>query len=1127
VIFDKRWSPGRKDTAARQVCDGTLTSTNMIDTNSPLRRPALPAVLLALLAAIVAPDARGGVRFQPVAAPPGADTSALAPDGGTLWAGTSRGVWQLSAGAFVFDGLSGRKILSLAVSDSFVWAATGDGLWKRGADGVWSKETLPGSPSLVNAVFFDGASLWAGGDTVLKRTGGVWSALPSPGGIVVSFAAFSGDVVAGRATNGAVRYSGAAATPLVAGMGPGEGAQALAVLGGTLWAGTSLGVYSWTGAAWSLDLAFGVHDVRALAVAGGALHAATFDAGVFKKSGPDWSALNGGLSIASAKSLALLGSDLYAGTSGGPVYRLLGSSWTDAGSGLYASVVSDAVTVTTQPGAETHAIVAAAGAGVVDLGDPVPLNLLPPGCGGALAVADLAPPTGRSLLVATNCGPLAGASFSPAAAGLPAGVNPTSLAPTSAGDIAAGTSSAGIYRFSSGSWTSDNAGLSPNASVFTIRQVGAELLAGAGLGVVRRGSGGSWDDSSQGLPFGAAVASLGGPGTPMGPAFAGLLGGGVYRRDGFVWRKDSVGLTSASIFSIDLAGPLWSAAGTAGVARKQAGTWQPETAGLPKGADARVVRAGPGNTLLLGTAGNGLFTAATEPYTEALPVVLDVTGGTGVRFRTELTIGNRGPDAVVSVTFQPAPGFGPASAGGTVPVSIPSGTEIRAADALAFLRALGLEIPSATPASPIAGSLTFSADAGGAPSPATSGLYAYARSFAPGAAGGSYGVFLDGTSDLDAAEDEAYVYGLRTVSGVSRSNLAATHLAGVSGDPITLEVQVYAASGAPAGTVLSRTLVPGEWFQWNGVLERAGLPDGAYGYARIRRVAGTGPFLAYGVVNDAETSDGAILPMFRPGGRSAARKLIVPVVVDAFGEAGSHFTTELTLANDGLISTPVDLVYRPAPGFGSATGAAVVTVSLLAYQQTTIPNIIQYLRDHGVSIPDPATGGPQAGTLAVTFRSLQSLDSPRTVALARTSTPNPDGATGGTFGVSYSAVPSGGGARTTAVVPGLAQDATVRSNLAVLYAGGGSGGPIGLSVVLHDAATGATAGVPLSLTLNAGDWFQWTKVLEKAGAAPGTTKAYAVITRTSGDDTFFAYGVLNDAVTSDGSYLAMIPSAEY
>ena len=143
--------------------DGTLTSTKMIETHSPRRRLALLSGLVALLSALTAPDARAGVRFQPVAAPSGADTSALAPDGGTLWAGTSRGVWKLSAGVFAFDGLSDRKVLSLAVADGAVWAATGDGLWKRAADGSWSRETLPGSPSLVNAVFFDGTSLWAGG----------------------------------------------------------------------------------------------------------------------------------------------------------------------------------------------------------------------------------------------------------------------------------------------------------------------------------------------------------------------------------------------------------------------------------------------------------------------------------------------------------------------------------------------------------------------------------------------------------------------------------------------------------------------------------------------------------------------------------------------------------------------------------------------------------------------------------------------------------------------------------------------------------------------------------------------------------------------------------------------------
>ena len=48
-----------------------------------------------------------------------------------------------------------------------------------------------------------------------------------------------------------------------------------------------------------------------------------------------------------------------------------------------------------------------------------------------------------------------------------------------------------------------------------------------------------------------------------------------------------------------------------------------------------------------------------------------------------------------------------------------------------------------------------------------------------------------------------------------------------------------------------------------------------------------------------------------------------------------------------------------------------------------------------------------------------------------------------------------------------------------------------------------------------------------AGVPEGTTTAYAVVTRTAGDDTWLAYGVLNDATTSDGSILRMLPASEY
>ena len=97
-------------------------------------------------------------------------------------------------------------------------------------------------------------------------------------------------------------------------------------------------------------------------------------------------------------------------------------------------------------------------------------------------------------------------------------------------------------------------------------------------------------------------------------------------------------------------------------------------------------------------------------------------------------------------------------------MTVPGRTEIRADDALAFLRGMGLAIPPA----PVTGSLTF--DSGD-----QAGLYALTRTYSQDAAG-SYGVFLDAPTDLDAAEDSAFVYGLRSVAGVSRSNLAFAHV---------------------------------------------------------------------------------------------------------------------------------------------------------------------------------------------------------------------------------------------------------------------------------------------------------------------------------------------------------------
>ncbi len=1070
---------------------------------------AMPAALLAVF--LAAAPIRAGLVFVPVNTLPGADASALAGSGTTLWAATPRGVWRLEAGAWALDGLPAQRVSSIAVADT-VYAADGDRVWRRAADGTWSAETLPGGFSFPSLLATDGTAVWAAGLGVAKRASGAWTLLANPGGFVTAAAVVSGDLVVGL-RGGAARYAGAAVTPISTGLPATSTVQALGVANGSLYAGTDQTLYSFSGA-WSVVSGFGAHDVRAVTGAGGSLRAATADAGVLSFAG-SWQPTNAGLLIASAKSFGTLGSDLYVGTAGGPVARLSGSSWSAAGSGPYAASISDVKTVAGATFAAAH------GAGLASASPPG-ANIAPEGCGDVGAIAG----NSLSLFAATNChlyawglGPGLSGPPSIVETGLPLGVAITSLAAVTGGTVAGGTANAGMWRLVASTWSADNAGLPASGVVQTTREVAGKLYASVGGTFFVRAQS-AWQ-ALPGAP--AGVQAFGGDSSVL---FAAPVSGGIFSSTG-PWREDSFGASTALVSSLDVGdGMAFAGAGTAGVLRRSSGGWQPERAGLPPGADARVVHlSGDGSQLYVGTAGGGLHVAPTHSSAKYLPVVLDVVGATGARFRSDLTLGNRSAFPVtVTVGFVPAPDFGLAAGIGSVSAVLLPFSELRAPDALQFFRDRGVAITPGASGS-VAGSVWIAADPQSLPAAGTDSLYAFSRTYTAGAAG-SYGTFLEAPSDLDAAEDEGAIYGLRSISGTSRSNLAVGCVPGRGPGTLTLSIQVYDQSGAASGAPLVTALNPGEWRQFNGVLGLAGLPDGAYGYAKITRTSGIGAWTAYGVVNDARTSDGSILPLYRPGGLAAGRELVVPVVLDVLGAAGSHYTTEVTFANDGNFSTPVDLVYQPAPNFGSSTGVPVVTFTLAAHQQKTIPDILQYLRSNGVNIPDPSTGS-QAGSLSVAFRNLGNLDAPKTVALARTTTPNTDTATGGVFGVAYPAAAKGGGARASALVPGLARDASMRSNLAVVHLGGGSETPLSLSVRLYDATTSEAVGSPITVTLRPGDWTQWSSVFDIAGVPAGTTAAYAVITRIAGDDTWLAYGVLNDAKTSDGSILKMLPSAEY
>ncbi|MDE2758497.1 MAG: hypothetical protein OXI92_18335, partial [Acidobacteriota bacterium] len=82
---------------------------------------------------------------------------------------------------------------------------------------------------------------------------------------------------------------------------------------------------------------------------------------------------------------------------------------------------------------------------------------------------------------------------------------------------------------------------------------------------------------------------------------------------------------------------------------------------------------------------------------------------------------------------------------------------------------------------------------------------------------------------------------------------------------LTLRVTVFSGDPTAPGAseaLPDRTLPPGGFHQYDGILDMAGFDNG---YVRVERIEGTAPFYAYGVVNDGGfpgqgSGDGAYVP---------------------------------------------------------------------------------------------------------------------------------------------------------------------------------------------------------------------------------------------------------------------------
>ena len=483
---------------------------------------------------------------------------------------------------------------------------------------------------------------------------------------------------------------------------------------------------------------------------------------------------------------------------------------------------------------------------------------------------------------------------------------------------------------------------------------------------------------------------------------------------------------------------------------------------------------------------------AGSTVTKVVPIVLDVSGVGGARFSTELTLANRGTTAAtLQITYVAATSLG-ASGSGTVAETLGPGRQMTISDTLAYLRGKGLTIPSDSNQGGVL-FVTFE----GLSSDAVA--FAGARTTAP-SAGGRAGLAYPGVRLEDGFTSLVYLFGLRE-NAADRSNLALVNMNAAV--PITLRVTLYAGADLRTTVLPNVALGPGQWMQIGHVLTLAGYADG---WATVELIDGPGPFYTYAVFNDNATSDGSFVP---PMPLSPGNPQTLPVLV----ETGT-FQSELVLGSPYAEPITVTMTYveslSPAGGAGG-----VATESLLPYEQKIIPNALDYLRGKGVAI-GPKGAASYAGALQIS--ALRNGGLAWLFVGARTGAP---AAGGGQYGLFYRATQVAEAASGEAWVFGLQQNATNRSNLAVVNFGN-----INVTdsyrVDVYDGDTGKLAGSPPVRDLPVGGWYQFSPVLASFGVANG----YVHVVRTAGSSALYAYGVVNDGATSqsgatnDGSFVA-------
>ena len=496
----------------------------------------------------------------------------------------------------------------------------------------------------------------------------------------------------------------------------------------------------------------------------------------------------------------------------------------------------------------------------------------------------------------------------------------------------------------------------------------------------------------------------------------------------------------------------------------------------------------PIHTLTLSGSGTG------KPVPEKalfVPVLLTSAGLNNAFFTSELTLTNRGSQSArLDYTYTAHVGGG--SGSGTASDRLAPGRQKIEPDAIDYLTGLGIPIPGSGNR---IGTLRVEVSGSSEVSVVTRTTTAVPD--------GRAGLAYPGIAENEGFQEAVYLCGLRQ-NRQDRSNVAFQNMGAPDEGSITLRTTVFSgeADDTTPRDLGEVKLQPGGFHQYSGLLDRLGSP--AQGFVKVEKVEGEAPFYAYGVINDNFNSDGSfVFPLTESSlvGRSGQT---LPVII----ETGS-FQSELTVTNFSAWDRQVDFSFV-ADAVDTGDDTATFSLKLKAGEQSILPDIVEELRRQEVAGIGPA-GRAFVGAL---FATAAEGDMSGIVIGARTGSPDQRG---GQYSLFYNAVPYGSASIESAWIYGLQQNEENRSNLALVNTGEIDDSSITLDITIYDGS-GDRQPRTRSVTLGPRRWTQENGILGKF------SQGYVQVTKTSGNNPFVTYGVINDGGkpgerSGDGAFL--------